>query len=208
MPIRSCPGPDRCTRCASGTSLTSSACTSSSTRALGDLDQLELLSGQFPSRERFLTELTLDPPNATSDLSGRPTLDEDFLVLSTIHSAKGMEWDTVYLLNVVDGSFPSEFATGKAELIEEERRLLYVALTRAQNELLLVAPLKFHLTHQSRQGDAHVYGGRSRFLTEKVLKTLDPATFHGSNMAGGDALARTARRAVTVDVGARLREMW
>ena len=80
---------------------------------LGDLEQLELLSGQYPSRERFLTELTLDPPNATSDLSGRPTLDEDFLVLSTIHSAKGMEWDTVFVLNVVDGSFPSEFATGK-----------------------------------------------------------------------------------------------
>ncbi len=113
---------------------------------LGDLDQLEVLSGTYPSRERFLTELTLDPPNATSDLAGRPALDEDFLVLSTIHSAKGMEWDTVYLLNVVDGSFPSEFATGKPELIEEERRLLYVGLTRAQNDLLLLAPLKFHLT--------------------------------------------------------------
>ena len=141
---------------------------------LGDLDQLELLSGQYPSRERFLTELTLDPPNATSDLAGTPMLDEDYLILTTIHSAKGMEWDTVYLLNVVDGSFPSEFATGKAELIEEERRLFYVALTRAQNDLMLMAPLKFHLTAQSRQGDAHVYGGRSRFLTEKVLKTLEP----------------------------------
>jgi len=119
-----------------------------------------------------------------------------------------MEWDTVYLLNVVDGSFPSEFATGKAELIEEERRLLYVALTRAQNELLLVAPLKFHLTHQSRQGDAHVYGGRSRFLTEKVLKTLDPATFQGSNMADGGTLAKDSEAAVTVDVSARLRDMW
>ena len=81
---------------------------------LADLEQLELLSGQYPSRERFLTELTLDPPHATSDLAGRPTLDEDYLVLSTIHSAKGMEWDTVYVLNVVDGSFPSEFATGRA----------------------------------------------------------------------------------------------
>ena len=78
------------------------------------------------------------------------------------------------MLNVVDGSFPSEFSTGKAELIEEERRLFYVALTRAQNDLVLMAPLKFHLTNQSRQGDAHVYGGRSRFLTEKVLKTLEP----------------------------------
>ena len=174
---------------------------------MGDLEQLELLSGQYPSRERFLTELTLDPPNATSDLSGRPSLDEDFLVLSTIHSAKGMEWDTVYVLNVVDGSFPSEFSTGKPELIEEERRLLYVALTRAQNDLLLVMPLKFHLTHQSRQGDAHVYGGKSRFVTEKVQKTLDPHTFHGTTLAGADTLTESAAP-VKVDVGARLRDMW
>jgi DNA helicase II / ATP-dependent DNA helicase PcrA len=173
----------------------------------GDLEQLELLSGQFPSRERFITELTLDPPHATSDLSGRAGLDEDYLVLSTIHSAKGMEWETVYVLNVVDGSFPSEFATGKPEMVEEERRLLYVALTRAQNELLLLVPLKFHLTNQSRQGDAHVYGGRSRFMSEKVLKTLDPVTFHGSALAGGDTLAENAAP-VTVDVGARLRDMW
>ena len=174
---------------------------------LGDLEQLELLSGQFPSRERFITELTLDPPNATSDLSGRASLDEDFLVLSTIHSAKGMEWDTVYVLNVVDGSFPSEFSTGRPELIEEERRLLYVALTRAQNELLLMVPLKFHLTHQSRQGDAHVYGGRSRFMTEKVLKTLEPVTFHGSALGSGETL-QDSSATVTLDVGARLREMW
>jgi DNA helicase II / ATP-dependent DNA helicase PcrA len=173
----------------------------------GDLEQLELLSGQFPSRERFLTELTLDPPHATSDLSGRAGLDEDYLVLSTIHSAKGMEWDTVYLLNVVDGSFPSEFANNKAELLEEERRLLYVALTRAQNELLLLVPLKFHLTNQSRQGDAHVYGGRSRFMTEKVLKLLDPVTFHGSALAASDTLSES-NAPVTVDVGARLRDMW
>jgi DNA helicase-2/ATP-dependent DNA helicase PcrA len=172
---------------------------------LGDLDQLDLLSGQYPSRERFLTELTLDPPNATSDLAGTPVLDEDYLTLSTIHSAKGMEWDTVYLLNVVDGSFPSEFATGKAELIEEERRLLYVALTRAQNDLILITPLKFHLTSQSRQGDAHVYGGRSRFLTEKVLKTLDATTFQGSSFA--DAPLQTSGES-TLDITARMKEMW
>ena len=124
---RSGSGRARCTWCASGTGRTSSACYEHFHTRLGDLDQLELLSGQYPSRERFLTELTLDPPNATSDLAGTPVLDEDYLVLSTIHSAKGMEWDTVYLLNVVDGSFPSEFSTGKPELIEEERRLLYVA---------------------------------------------------------------------------------
>jgi DNA helicase-2/ATP-dependent DNA helicase PcrA len=174
---------------------------------LGDLDQLEHLSGQYPSRERFITELTLDPPHATSDLAGRPTLEEDFLVLSTIHSAKGMEWDTVYLLNVVDGSFPSEFSTGKPELIEEERRLLYVALTRAQNDLALLMPLKFHVTQQSRQGDTHVYGGRSRFMTEKVLKTLEATTFQGSR-PGDDSLQGTGEQQVTVDVGARLRDMW
>ena len=176
------------------------------TRA-GDLEQLELLSGQYPSRERFITELTLDPPHASSDLAGRPTLDEDYVVLSTIHSAKGMEWDSVYVLNVVDGSFPSEFSTGKPELIEEERRLLYVALTRAQNELAVLVPLKFHLTNQPRHGDAHVYGGRSRFMTERVLKTLEAITFHGAASGASDAL-QDSSSTVTLDVGARLREMW
>ena len=176
---------------------------------LGDLDQLELLAGQYPSRERFLTELTLDPPNATSDLSGRPVLDEDYLTLTTVHSAKGMEWDVVYVLNVVDGSFPSEFSTGKAELIEEERRLLYVCLTRARDDLHLLAPLKFHLTSQSRQGDAHVYGGRSRFLSEKVLKQLEAATFHGSNLDGAATLQEAQEtQEATLDVSARLKEMW
>jgi DNA helicase-2/ATP-dependent DNA helicase PcrA len=174
---------------------------------IGDLDQLELLCGQYPSRERFLTELTLDPPNATSDLAGTPVLDEDYLTLSTIHSSKGMEWDTVYLLNVVDGSFTSEFATGKAELIEEERRLLYVGLTRAQNDLVLVAPLKFHLTNQSRQSDAHVYGGRSRFLTEKVLKTLEASTFQGSTF-GESTLQSSAAAESTLDITSRMKEMW
>jgi DNA helicase-2/ATP-dependent DNA helicase PcrA len=174
---------------------------------LADLDQLEHLSGQYPSRERFITELTLDPPNATSDLAGQPLLDEDYLVLTTIHSAKGMEWDTVYLLNVVDGSFPSEFSTGKAELIEEERRLLYVGLTRARDDLLLLAPLKFQLTNQPRQGDAHVYGARSRFLTDKVLKHLESATFHGSGLAGAEVALQDSAQS-TLDVGAKLKEMW
>jgi DNA helicase-2/ATP-dependent DNA helicase PcrA len=134
-------------------------------------------------------------------------LDEDYLTLTTIHSAKGMEWDTVYLLNVVDGSFPSEFATGKAELIDEERRLLYVALTRAQNDLILMAPLKFHLTNQSRQGDGHVYGGRSRFLTERVLKTLEATSFHGSNLGVAD-VALQASGESTLDITARMKDMW
>jgi DNA helicase-2/ATP-dependent DNA helicase PcrA len=172
---------------------------------IGDLDQLELLSVQFTTRERFITELTLDPPEAASDLAGKPNLDEDFLVLSTIHSAKGMEWDTVYLLNVVDGSFPSEFATRKPELIEEERRLLYVAMTRARNELMLYCPLKFPITSQPKHSDGHVYGGRSRFMTEKVLRAIDATVLHGTH---GDEVALGDAGNSALDVNARLKEMW
>jgi DNA helicase-2/ATP-dependent DNA helicase PcrA len=172
---------------------------------IGDIDQLELLSSQFPTRERFITELTLDPPQATGDLSGKPLMDEDYLVLSTVHSAKGMEWDSVYVLNVVDGSFPNEFATGKAELIEEERRLLYVAMTRAKNDLSLIVPLRFQVTSQPKNSDAHVYGGKSRFLTEKVTKTFDEMAFQGSHLS--EVGLRQAEVAA-VDVRARVKQMW
>jgi DNA helicase-2/ATP-dependent DNA helicase PcrA len=172
---------------------------------LGDLDQLELLSSQYPSRERFLTELTLDPPQSTSDMAGKPLLDEDYLVLSTIHSAKGMEWDTVFVLNVVDGSFPSEFATGKQELVEEERRLLYVAMTRAKNELTLISPLRFQVTSQPKSSDAHVYGGKSRFLTDKVVRCFEESSFQGTHVSDTNlAQAETA----TLDVKSRLKQMW
>ena len=143
---------------------------SASVRA-GDLEQLERIAQQFATREQFLTEMALDPPQATGDLAGPPYLDEDYLVLSTIHSAKGQEWDAVYVLNVADGEFPSEFSTGRADQIEEERRLLYVAMTRAKNDLHLIAPLKYYVTSQSRMGDRHVYGAKSRFLTDAVMAT-------------------------------------
>ena len=171
-----------------------------------DLDQLEQLSANYPSRERFISELTLDPPNATSDLAGSPLHDEDYLVLSTVHSAKGMEWDTVYVLNVVDGSFPSEFATSRAELIEEERRLLYVAMTRARNELQLCVPLKFPLSQQPKTGDAHVYGGRSRFVSDKMLKALQPIGYQSTALT--DAGIAAAEGDAALDVAARLKEMW
>jgi DNA helicase-2/ATP-dependent DNA helicase PcrA len=173
---------------------------------IGDLDQLELLSSQHQTRERFVTELTLDPPQATSDQAGPAVHDEDFLVLSTVHSAKGMEWDQVYVLNVVDGSFPNEFATGKAELIEEERRLLYVAMTRARNDLTCVVPLRFQITSQPKTSDGHVYGGRSRFLVEKVMKCFDEQTFQGTNTEV--KIEAATADSGTIDVASRLKQMW
>jgi DNA helicase-2/ATP-dependent DNA helicase PcrA len=173
---------------------------------IGDLDQLELLSSQYANRERFVSEITLDPPNASGDLSGQPIHDEDYLVISTIHSAKGMEWDNVYILNVVEGSFPNEFSAGKAEAIEEERRLLYVAMTRARNELSCVVPLRFQITSQPKTSDGHVYGGRSRFLTEKVIKCFDEQTFQGSNVEA--KIEEVSADSGTIDVASRLKQMW
>ncbi len=169
-----------------------------------DIEQLEQISGRYATRERFLTELTLDPPSAAGDLAGDPLLDEDYLVLSTVHSAKGQEWDAVYVLNVTDGNFPSEFATGKPALIEEERRLLYVAMTRAKQSLTLVAPLRFHVTQQHRDGDRHVYGARSRFVTESLLGTLQQC-WHGRSEAASPGAAAAGRQ---IDVASRMREMW
>jgi DNA helicase-2/ATP-dependent DNA helicase PcrA len=174
------------------------------TRA-ADLEQLEQISGRYPTRERFLTELTLDPPSAAGDLAGDPLLDEDYLVLSTVHSAKGQEWESVFVLNVSDGNFPSEFATGKPEMIEEERRLLYVAMTRAKQSLSLIAPLRYHVTQQRRDGDKHVYGARSRFMTERLLATMEKRFEGRPDERAGQFKLRSDRQ---IDVAARMRDMW
>jgi DNA helicase-2/ATP-dependent DNA helicase PcrA len=171
---------------------------------IGDLEQLEQLSVAQPNRERFLTELTLDPPAATGDKTGGSSKDEDYVILSTIHSAKGQEWDYVYVLNIADGNFPSEFSTGKPEMIEEERRLLYVAMTRARNELHLCAPLKYQITQQPKNGDAHVYGAKSRFMTDRVLETCEKMSVR--TLGGVENLK--AGEETTVDVVAQLKEMW
>lgn len=170
-----------------------------------DLEQLEQISGRYPTRERFLSELTLDPPGAAGDLAGDPLLDEDYLVLSTVHSSKGQEWEAVHVLNVSDGNFPSEFATGKPYMIEEERRLLYVAMTRAKQSLSLIAPLKYHVTQQARAGDKHVFGARSRFVTDKLLATMQRIFRGRDENSSTQQVSRSDKR---VDVAARLREMW
>jgi DNA helicase-2/ATP-dependent DNA helicase PcrA len=170
-----------------------------------DLLQLEQIASGYPSRERFLTELTLDPPDATSDQAGVPHLDEDFLILSTIHSAKGQEWKSVFLLNVVDGCIPSDLGAGTTVELEEERRLLYVAMTRAKDSLHLVVPQRFFPHSQNPYGDRHVYASRTRFIPSTLLSRFECTTWP---LAAGAAAARHTARQVRVDVGARMRRMW
>jgi DNA helicase-2/ATP-dependent DNA helicase PcrA len=172
---------------------------------LGDLEQLEQLAAATPSRERFLSDLALDPPQATGAEAGHPHLDEDYLILSTIHSAKGQEWDTVFVLNAADGCIPSDLATGSVAEIEEERRLLYVAMTRAKNSLALIHPLRFFIRQQSRFGDRHVFTPRTRFIPDSILDRFDrvvPAS------RSDDAADAVPRRGASIDIGARVRAIW
>jgi DNA helicase-2/ATP-dependent DNA helicase PcrA len=169
-----------------------------------DLDQLARIAATCPSRARFLTDLTLDPPDAASGEAEAPHRDEDYLILSTIHSAKGQEWKAVYVLNVVDGCIPSDMATGSVEDIEEERRLLYVAMTRAKDQLMLVLPQRFYTHQQARRGDRHVYAARSRFIPGAILDRFEMRTWPA---APGIASAATASGA-TVDLMSRMRGRW
>ena len=131
---------------------------------LCDLEQLREIAGGYPTRSAFLTELTLDPPNSTSDLAGPPHLDDDYLILSTIHSAKGAEWTSVTVLHAADGNIPSDMALGEPGGIEEERRLMYVALTRAKDNLAVTFPQRFYHRRFSSNHSAHSYAQPSRFL--------------------------------------------
>ena len=152
----------------------------------------------------FLTDLTLNPPQATSDEAGKPSLDEDYLILSTIHSAKGQEWKAVSVLNVVDGCIPSDLATGSADEIEEERRLLYVAMTRAKDELNLIVPQRFYTHQQARTGDRHVFAGRSRFIPASLAHHFNRVSWPIARQAKGAAPAAKPQ----VDIRERMRGMW
>ena len=167
--------------------------------------QLEQIASGYPSRERFLTELTLDPPDATSDEAGVPHLDEDYLILSTIHSAKGQEWKAVFVLNAVDGCIPSDLGTGTSEEIEEERRLLYVAMTRARDRLSILLPQRFYVHQQASRGDRHVYASRTRFIPDELLPLFERRAWP---LAEADSDERRSASSVRIDVAARMRGMW
>lgn len=171
-----------------------------------DIEQLARLAAGYGSRERFLTELTLDPPEVTSDQSGPPLRDEDYLILSTIHSAKGQEWKAVHVLNVVDGCIPSDMATGTTEELEEERRLLYVAMTRAKENLHLMVPQRFYVTQQAggSGGDRHIYAGRTRFIAQGMLPAFEQVTWPEPVAAP----SQVQPQAPVMQVRARARSMW
>lgn len=137
-----------------------------------DLEHIEQVATRYTSRRQLLTDLTLDPPNSTSDIAADPLKDEDWLVLSTIHSAKGCEWDVVYLIHASDGCLPSDMATGNDREIEEELRLAYVAMTRARNALYVTWPLRYYQKWGSYT-DRHIYSQLSRFISDEVRESCE-----------------------------------
>jgi DNA helicase-2/ATP-dependent DNA helicase PcrA len=172
-----------------------------------DLAQLRAIAATYPTRQRFLTDLSLDPPDATSAEAGVPGKDDDFLILSTIHSAKGQEWKAVDVLNVVDGCIPSDMATGTTEEVEEERRLLYVAMTRARDELSLLVPQRFYVHQQATYGDRHVYAARSRFIPDALLDRFESVVWPLA-LRDDDATGAAGLPGPTIDVAARVRRAW
>ena len=171
---------------------------------IADIQQLARIAATYPSQERFLTELTLDPPDATSDEAGAPLLDEDYLILSTIHSAKGKEWSSVTILNVVDGCLPSDMATGSEMEIEEERRLLYVAMTRAKDHLALMLPQRFYTNGPSSGSDRHAYANRTRFIPNRLLPSFEQITWPKVELDMPGHVEGQGR----IDLAARMRGMW
>jgi len=139
---------------------------------VSDLDQLVLAARGAQDIPHFVSELVLDPPASTADFAGPPHLDEDYLILSTVHSAKGLEWDAVHLIAAYDGNFPADMAIGTDEGIAEERRLFYVALTRARRRLHVYVPARYYHRPHGRE-DAHGLGQASRFLTKTVQSLFD-----------------------------------
>jgi DNA helicase II / ATP-dependent DNA helicase PcrA len=152
-----------------------------------------------------ITELTLDPPSATSGEAGVPLLDDDYLILSTIHSAKGQEWRSVFILNCVDGCMPSDLAAGSTPEIEEERRLLYVAMTRAKDHLQIIVPQRFYATQQRGNGDRHMYAVRTRFIPDAITKHFEQRAWPPSACELGATPKATSR---PVDIAARVKSKW
>jgi DNA helicase-2/ATP-dependent DNA helicase PcrA len=145
---------------------------------LADLDQLQTIAGGYPDRATFLSALALEPPQATQDLPGGSKEENDCLVLSTAHSAKGKEWDAVFVIWAVDGWFPSARCLNSDEETEEERRLMYVALTRARNYLSVTYPLN---AYSSRRGADYSLDQLCRFIDRGVRDNMQRVALGSDN---------------------------
>ncbi|HEX2051704.1 MAG TPA: ATP-dependent helicase [Actinomycetota bacterium] len=170
---------------------------------VADVEHLARLASAYTSRGRFVVDLTLDPPSATGEVAGAPHLDDDYLVLSTIHSAKGCEWDAVYVIHAADGMIPSDMATVDDEGVDEERRLFYVALTRARDTLQVFFPLRYY-HRRSPHADAHGYAQLTRFLDVRARAAFDAESFEPR---GDDDALRDAPGA-PASVDALLAGLW
>lgn len=170
-----------------------------------DLEQIEQMAARFETRSQFLNDLTLDPPSSTQDLAANPLLDEDYLTLSTIHSAKGLEWDSVFVLHAADGNIPSDMATESAAEIEEERRLFYVALTRAKANLHVMFPQRYYF-HSHFKSDQHSYAQRTRFIPDEVLPCFDSKVVESARAKSG--VDDVTGVVTTSDVRKKIGRMW
>jgi DNA helicase-2/ATP-dependent DNA helicase PcrA len=168
---------------------------------LVDLEALSAAAADQTRVSDVAADLTLEPPHSAGDLAGPPVIDEDWLVISTIHSAKGLEWDVVHLIHAADGNLPSDMALTDREGLEEERRLFYVAVTRPARALHVYHPVRFHHRPRGRD-DAHSYGQPSRFLSDRVTAGMTRAH------VGAPEPVRAAVRPASVTVEAELDALW
>ena len=171
-----------------------------------DIAQLQQIAAGYASRERFLTEITLDPPEAKSGQARAPLLDEDYTILSTIHSAKGGEWKNVRILNVVDGCIPLSMATGTAEEIEEERRLLHVAMTRARDELDLIVPQRLFMYQQNEHEGGYTWTSMSRFIPKSIHHAFELQ--HRGERPSGLTRSTSKRHSRRIDIAASVERLW
>jgi len=172
----------------------------------GDLQQLQISAEAYTSRSRFLTELTLEPPASTGDLADEPHKDDDALTLSTVHSAKGMEWGAVHIIHAADGNFPADMSLSTTEGLEEERRLMYVALTRARDVLNVYVPLRYH--HKRQGGDRHSYAPISRFLAPVRALFDEVSDGTGADADGEPTIDLTAKVSVADEVDTIISGLW
>jgi DNA helicase-2/ATP-dependent DNA helicase PcrA len=168
-----------------------------------DITYLAVLASGYETRRQFLTELVLDPPASTGDFAGPPIKDEDWLVLSTIHSAKGLEWDVVYLIHAADGCLPSDMSTGDDKELADELRLMYVAMTRARDFLYVLWPQRYYFRPYG-VSDRHTYAQLSRFISDGVLETMSEVTL-AREASGTDAPVNVPTQG---DIGSRVRGIW